>query len=62
MNQGPIRQFLFLDNNGIFLEANWTPFDLIAQPIDYSNSQLFNDPDPVPAVREILEEGRLRRA
>ena len=59
MNQGPIRQFLFLDNN-IFLEANWTPFDLIAQPIDYSNSHLFNDPDPVPAVREILEEGQLR--
>ena len=59
MNQGPIRQFLFLDNNGIFLEANWTPFDLIAQPIDYSNSQLFNDPDPVPAVREILEESGL---
>jgi len=62
MSQGPIRQFLFLDNNGIFLEANWTPFDLIAQPIDYSNSQLFNDPDPVPAVREILAEDQLRRA
>lgn len=60
MNQGPIRQFLFLDNNGIFLEANWTPFDLIAQPIDYSNSQLFNDPNPVPAVQEILAEGQLR--
>jgi catechol 2,3-dioxygenase-like lactoylglutathione lyase family enzyme len=61
MNQGPIQQFLFLDNNGIFLEANWTPFDLIAQPIDYNNSQLFNDPDPVPAIREILEERYLQR-
>ena len=60
MNQGPICQFLFVDNNGIFLEANWTPFDLIAQPIDYSNSQFFNDPDSVPAVQEILKEGQLR--
>ncbi len=61
MNQGPIRQFLFTDNNGILLEANWTPFDLVAQPIDYSNSQLFNDPDPVSAVQEIMQEGHLRR-
>jgi catechol 2,3-dioxygenase-like lactoylglutathione lyase family enzyme len=61
MNQGPIHQFLFTDNNGIMIEANWAPYDLIIQPIDYSNSQLFNDPDPVPAVQEIMQEGHLRR-
>jgi catechol 2,3-dioxygenase-like lactoylglutathione lyase family enzyme len=59
MEQGPILQFLFSDNNGIILEANWTPFDMIEQPIDYSSSQLFNDPNPVPAVQEIMQTGYL---
>ena len=61
MNQGPVRQFLLTDNNGIMIEVNWSPYDIFTRPIDYSDSNLFNDPDPVPAVREIMREGRLRR-
>ncbi len=61
MNQGPVRNFLFIDNNGIMIEANWSPSDIFTWPIDYSNSNLFNDPDPVPAVQEILHEGHLQR-
>lgn len=60
MNQGPLRQFLFVDNNGITIEANWAPFDLFTIPIDYRNTDLFNDPNPVPAVQEIIQSGRLR--
>jgi len=60
MNQGPLRQFLFVDNNGIIIEANWSPVNLAAQPIDYSNTWLFSDPDPVSAVRELMETGRLQ--
>jgi catechol 2,3-dioxygenase-like lactoylglutathione lyase family enzyme len=59
-NEGPIRLFYFADNNGIILEANWTPFDTFALLIDYGNSALFNDPDPVPALKELIHEGRLR--
>jgi catechol 2,3-dioxygenase-like lactoylglutathione lyase family enzyme len=62
MNQGPIRQFLFVDNNGITVEANWMPDDavLAAEQPDYSSSLLFSDPEPVPAVRELMQTGRLQ--
>ncbi len=60
MNQGPVRQFLLTDNNGIMIEVNWAPYNFITQPIDYSNSNMFNDPTPVPAVQEIMHEGHLR--
>ena len=58
-SEGPIRLFYFTDNNGILIEANWTPFDTFAMPIDYGNPALFSDPDPVPAVQELLRHGRL---
>lgn len=61
MQEGPIRFFRFVDNNGIPLEPTWAPFDSTAMPIDYSHRGLFSDPDPVPAVRELTQEGRLRR-
>ncbi|HSH78065.1 MAG TPA: VOC family protein [Herpetosiphonaceae bacterium] len=60
MNQGPLLQFLFVDNNGLMIEANWSPVDLATQPIDYGNSRLFNDPHPVPAVKELMQTGRLQ--
>jgi hypothetical protein len=58
-SEEPIRLFYFTDNNGIIIEANWTPFDMLALPIDYSNPELFNDPDPVPAVQELIRNGQL---
>lgn len=60
MNQGPLQQFLFVDNNGIIIEANWSPIDMAAEPIDYGNTWLFSDPEPVPAVRELMQTGRLQ--
>ena len=53
-----IRSVYFHDNNGIALEASyWTvPIEkLVFQPND---EELFADPNPVPAVKE-LAEGRL---
>jgi catechol 2,3-dioxygenase-like lactoylglutathione lyase family enzyme len=63
MDQGPVRQFLFADNNGIIIEANWTPeeLDLAKMKVDYRHPFLFGDPDPVPAVRELQATGRLRQ-
>ena len=58
-NEGPIQLFYFTDNNGILIEANWTPFDTFAMPIDYGNPALFSDPDPVSAVQELIRSGHL---
>lgn len=54
-----VRLFYFADNSGI-IEPSWTPFDTFAPPIDYCNSALFNDRDPVPALQELVHEGCLR--
>ena len=63
MHEGPLRQFLFVDNNGIIIEANWAPEEAHQAMLqfDYSTSPLFNDPDPVDAVKELLQTGRLQR-
>jgi catechol 2,3-dioxygenase-like lactoylglutathione lyase family enzyme len=58
-SEGPIQLFHFTDNNGILIELNWTPFDTFAMPIDYGYPALFSDPDPVPAVQELIRSGRL---
>ena len=58
-SEGPIRLFYFTDNNGILIEANWTPLDTFAMPINYSHSDLFSDPNPTPAVQELIRHGRL---
>jgi len=60
MDEGPIRSFRFVDNNGITLEPTWSAMDGTGQPIDYGHPGLFSDPDPVPAVQELMQEGRLR--
>ena len=53
LHEGPMRQFLFADNNGILWEVTWTPAR--ATP----DAWTLDDPDPVPAAREIWE-GRMR--
>ncbi len=57
-NQGPVRQFLFADNNGIVWEVNWSSVDLARLPTEQRDALLFTDPDPGPAVRDI-REGRM---
>src|SRR4051812_38154701 len=49
----------FTDPNGIALEASWWDIDATTTPVDFANPDLFADPDPVPAVRELAATGRL---
>lgn len=54
-----IRSIYFTDPNGIALEASWWVTDATGRDADYGDRQLFSDPNPVPAVREIQETGRV---
>jgi catechol 2,3-dioxygenase-like lactoylglutathione lyase family enzyme len=59
VDHGFLRSIYFNDPNGIALEASWWTIDPTGRPADYRDDGLFADPDPVPAVRELLETGRL---
>src|SRR3954447_3528793 len=48
-----IRSVYFTDPNGIALEASWWVVDATGRPADTTDSVLFSDPDPVPAVAEL---------
>jgi catechol 2,3-dioxygenase-like lactoylglutathione lyase family enzyme len=61
VDHGFLRSIYFSDNNGIALEASWWVLDATARPADYGDERLFSDPDPVPALRELREEGALAR-
>jgi catechol 2,3-dioxygenase-like lactoylglutathione lyase family enzyme len=54
-----LRSIYFSDNNGIALEASWWTVDPTGRRVDYGDERLFADADPVPAVRELGESGRL---
>jgi catechol 2,3-dioxygenase-like lactoylglutathione lyase family enzyme len=54
-----LRSIYFSDNNGIALEASWWTLDPTGRPVDYGDERLFADADPVPAVRELREQGEL---
>jgi hypothetical protein len=41
------------------MEASWWTIDPTGRPTDYADERLFADPDPVPAVRELRDNGRL---
>ncbi|MFI7614284.1 VOC family protein [Nonomuraea terrae] len=60
IDHGFLRSIYFSDPNGIALEASWWTVDPTGRPADHSDERLFADPDPVPAVRELRDEGRLR--
>ncbi|PZG04248.1 VOC family protein [Nonomuraea aridisoli] len=60
IDHGFLRSIYFSDPNGIALEASWWTIDPTGRPADHSDERLFADPDPVPAVRELRDEGRLR--
>ncbi len=55
LHEGPMRQFLFADNNGIVWEVNLTP----ASAGHGHAGWVFADPDPVAAAQEIQEHGRV---
>jgi catechol 2,3-dioxygenase-like lactoylglutathione lyase family enzyme len=60
VDHGMIRSIYFTDPNGIALEASWWVTDATGRDADYGDPGLFSDPNPVPAVRELQETGRLR--
>ena len=57
VDHGAIRSVYFTDPNGIALEASYWVLDATGRTPDYRDERLFSDPDPVPAVRELLETG-----
>ena len=59
VDHGFVRSVYFTDPNGIALEASWWAIDATGRPADYGDKELFSDPDPVPAVEEIREHGRV---
>ena len=59
VDHGIMRSIYFTDPNGIALEASWWTLDATGRPADYGDSRFFADPDPVPAVRELVERGEL---
>ena len=59
VDHGFVRSIYFNDPHGIALEASWWVVDATGRPADYSDTQLFADTKPVPAVVELAEQGRL---
>ena len=57
VDHGFIRLIYFTDPNGIALEASWWVVDGTGRPTDYTDTALFGDPDPVPAVAELRSGG-----
>lgn len=53
-----VHSIYFTDPNGIALEASCWLIDPTAAPVDRAGP-LFTDPDPVPAVQELLRSGVL---
>jgi len=58
IDHGLMRSIYFTDPNGIALEASWWAHDPTGQGLA-PDASCYSDPDPVPAVREILTAGRL---
>jgi catechol 2,3-dioxygenase-like lactoylglutathione lyase family enzyme len=60
VDHGFIRSIYFSDPTGIALEASWWTSDLDdRRPAEFAQPERFLDHDPVPAVRELLDHGRL---
>lgn len=53
VDHGVLRSIYFTDNNGIALEATSWVTDPTVQSFDPTNSEIFQDPDPVPAIDEL---------
>ena len=59
VDHGSIRSIYFTDPTGIALEASWWVLDATGRPTDFGDDRFFGDRDPVPAVRELREHGRV---
>jgi catechol 2,3-dioxygenase-like lactoylglutathione lyase family enzyme len=59
VDHGFVRSIYFTDPTGIALEASWWVVDPTGRDADYGDGELFSDPDPVPAVRELTDQGQL---
>jgi catechol 2,3-dioxygenase-like lactoylglutathione lyase family enzyme len=59
VDHGILRSIYFNDPNGIALEASWWTADATEGPTDHHDRRFFSDPDPVPAVRELMATGEL---
>lgn len=59
VDHGIMRSIYFTDPNGIALEASWWTDDATGRPVDHADQRFFSDPDPVPAVRELMADGRV---
>jgi catechol 2,3-dioxygenase-like lactoylglutathione lyase family enzyme len=57
VDHGIMRSVYFTDPNGIALEASWWVTDVTGRPADYTDGEVFADPDPVPAVEELRRGG-----
>jgi catechol 2,3-dioxygenase-like lactoylglutathione lyase family enzyme len=53
-----LRSIYFTDPNGIALEASWWVADPTGRPADYHDERFFGDRDPVPAVGELITDGK----
>lgn len=60
IDHGGVRSIYFTDPNGIALEASWWVHDATGRPADYGDNRFFGDPNPVPAIRELRANGRLK--
>lgn len=54
-----MRSIYFSDPNGIALEASWWADDPTGSEPEWDNPDRFGDPDPVPALRELMDGGEL---
>lgn len=52
-----VRSIYFTDPNGIALEASWWADSPLGAKPDFTDTRYFADPDPVPAVRELMQGG-----
>lgn len=59
VDHGFVRSIYFSDPGGIALEASWWVVDPTGREADYGDRDLFSDPEPVAAVRELQDTGRL---
>ena len=59
IDHGGVHSIYFTDPNGIALEASWWVIDPTGRPTDYTDDRFFADPEPVPAIQELRDGGRL---
>jgi catechol 2,3-dioxygenase-like lactoylglutathione lyase family enzyme len=59
VDHGFIHSIYFTDPHGIALEASWWVREVTGLPAEYDIDGIFVDPDPVPALRELLDTGEL---